>query len=52
MSGNVAELVSDDTVAMGGSWNDTCYDVHVESEQPATEPKSTVGFRVVAVIEK
>ena len=51
MSGNVAELVSDDTVAMGGSWNDTGYDVRVESEQPATEPKSTVGFRVVALIE-
>ncbi len=51
MSGNVAELVSDDTVAMGGSWNDTGYDVRVESEQPATEPKSTIGFRVVAVIE-
>lgn len=52
MSGNVAELVSDDTVAMGGSWNDTGYDVRVESEQPATKPKSTIGFRVVAVIEK
>ena len=52
MSGNVAELVSDDTVAMGGSWNDTGYDVRVESEQPATEPRSTIGFRVVAVIEK
>ena len=52
MSGNVAELVSDAPIAMGGSWNDTGYDVRVESEQPATEPKSTVGFRVVAVIEK
>jgi formylglycine-generating enzyme required for sulfatase activity len=51
MSGNVAELVSDDTVAMGGSWDDTGYDVRVESEQPATEAKSTIGFRVVAVIE-
>ncbi len=27
MSGNVAELVSDGAVAMGGSWNDTGYDV-------------------------
>jgi formylglycine-generating enzyme required for sulfatase activity len=52
MSGNVAELVSDDTVAMGGSWNDTGYDVRVESEQPATKPKSTIGFRVVATIEE
>lgn len=48
MSGNVAELVADDTVAMGGSWNDTGYDVRVESEQPAQEPTSTIGFRVIA----
>ena len=52
MSGNVAELVSDDTVAMGGSWNDTGYDVRVESEQPATQPKSTIGFRMVVTIEE
>ena len=52
MSGNVAELVSDDTVAMGGSWNDTGYDVRVESEQPATQPKSTIGFRIVVTIEE
>jgi formylglycine-generating enzyme required for sulfatase activity len=51
MSGNVAELVSNDTVAMGGSWNDTGYDVRVESKQPAIDAKSTIGFRVVAVIE-
>lgn len=48
MSGNVAELVADDTVAMGGSWNDPGYDIRVESEQPATEPTSTIGFRVIA----
>ena len=52
MSGNVAELVSDDTIAMGGSWNDTGYDVRVESEQPATQPKSTIGFRIVVTIEE
>jgi formylglycine-generating enzyme required for sulfatase activity len=52
ISGNVAELVSDDTVAMGGSWNDTGYDVRVESEQPATQPKSTIGFRMVVTIEE
>jgi len=52
MSGNVAELVSDGAEAMGGSWNDTGYDVRVESEQPATQPKSTIGFRMVATIEE
>jgi len=52
MSGNVAELVSDGAEAMGGSWNDTGYDVRVESEQPATQPKSTIVFRIVATIEE
>ena len=52
MCGNVAELVSDDTVAMGGSWNDTGFDIRVESEQSATKPKATIGFRVIATIEE
>ncbi|PCJ65197.1 MAG: hypothetical protein COA58_10050 [Bacteroidetes bacterium] len=52
MCGNVAELVSDENIAMGGSWNDTGYDIRVESEQSAIEPSSTVGFRVIATIEE
>ena len=50
MSGNVAELVSDDSVAMGGSWNDVGYDIRVESTQSAVKPTSTIGFRVAARI--
>jgi sulfatase modifying factor 1 len=50
MSGNVAELISDDTVAMGGSWNDVGYDIRVESTQSAVKPTSTIGFRVAARI--
>ncbi len=47
MCGNVAELVADN-VAMGGSWNNSGYDIRVESEQKATNPTATIGFRVCA----
>lgn len=50
MVGNVAELVADDTAAMGGSWNDVGYDIRIESEQSSTSPTSTIGFRVAARI--
>ncbi len=49
MCGNVAELVEDDSVAMGGSWNDPGFDVRVESMQNANKPTSTIGFRLIAV---
>ncbi len=46
--GNVAEMILDEDVAMGGSWSDTGYDIRVESEQDASVPNAKVGFRVVA----
>ncbi|MEY2923462.1 MAG: hypothetical protein RLZZ337_2 [Bacteroidota bacterium] len=50
MVGNVAEIIADDTVAMGGSWYDVGYDIRIESEKSATKPASTIGFRVAARI--
>lgn len=47
MSGNVAEMVADADIAMGGSWNSTGYDVRVDSEQPFTNASPYVGFRLV-----
>ena len=46
MSGNVAELVEDNT-AMGGDWNSCGYDVRVNSELPFENPNPFTGFRVV-----
>lgn len=51
MAGNVAELISDDTLAMGGSWLDPGGDIRVMSRQSAVAPKVNIGFRVVAVVE-
>jgi formylglycine-generating enzyme required for sulfatase activity len=50
--GNVAEMVSDDDVALGGHWNAPGGDVRVKSEMPYDgEPSSYVGFRPVLVIK-
>jgi formylglycine-generating enzyme required for sulfatase activity len=48
MSGNVAEMVADEDVAMGGSWNDPGFDIQVTSEKPFKLPNPTVGFRVIS----
>jgi len=50
MCGNVAELISDDTIALGGSWYDPGFDIRIESEKPATKPSCLIGFRVIAYI--
>ena len=44
--GNVAELVSDEDIAMGGSWNSPGYDIRVES-QISNKASMTTGFRVL-----
>lgn len=49
MNGNVAELVSDESMAVGGSWKSGGYDVRVESTKPFSKPNDEVGFRPVAV---
>jgi formylglycine-generating enzyme required for sulfatase activity len=51
-SGNVAELVADDNVAMGGSWGSSGYDIKVTSEMPAHEPSSRIGFRYLVEVVK
>jgi len=49
MSGNVAEMVSEKGIAMGGSWYDPGYDVSTESSQPYTCASPIIGFRPVLV---
>lgn len=50
--GNVAEMIKTKGVAMGGSWNDTGYDVRVESEKEYDMPSPFVGFRPIRKINK
>lgn len=48
MNGNVAEMVSDGAIAVGGGWRSPGYDIRNESSVAFNEPDPTVGFRVVA----
>ncbi len=47
MSGNVAEMVQEDGICVGGSWKSPGYDVQVESVVKFTEANPMVGFRPV-----
>lgn len=49
MSGNVAEMVEEKGIALGGSYADPSYDVRIQSEQQYTAPSQKIGFRVIAV---
>ena len=49
MSGNVAEMISEKGIAMGGSWHDPGYDVGTESAQSYTCASPIIGFRPVLV---
>lgn len=48
MSGNVAEMVSEPGIALGGSWDCPGYDVRIRSRLPYDGPSPFVGFRPVA----
>ncbi len=52
ISGNVSEMVADENVAVGGSWNSTGYDVRIESEMPFESYSPEVGFRPLLILEK
>ena len=47
LNGNVAEMIALDGIAVGGSWQNTGYDVRIESKSVYTNPNPTTGFRVV-----
>ena len=51
MSGNVAEMVSEEGIAKGGSYNSPGYDVRIQSKMNYTEASPQVGFRVFMKIE-
>jgi formylglycine-generating enzyme required for sulfatase activity len=51
MNGNVAEMVLEKGIAVGGSWKSPGYDVRNESMLNYTEASTTVGFRPILVVE-
>lgn len=49
MCGNVAEMVYEQGIALGGSWQDPGYDIRIASTKFYTEPTQQIGFRVIAM---
>lgn len=47
LNGNVAEMIAEDGIAVGGSWRNTGYDVRIESKSTYAGPNPMTGFRVV-----
>ncbi len=47
LNGNVAEMISEDGIALGGSYQNTGYDVRIESKSTYSNPNPITGFRVV-----
>lgn len=47
MSGNIAEMVQQNDIVVGGSWRSTGYDVRVVSTAPYYGPRPDIGFRPV-----
>ncbi|MFT6815460.1 MAG: hypothetical protein ACJAZ3_001370 [Sphingobacteriales bacterium] len=49
-NGNVAEMISEKGIALGGSWNSLGFDVRCESEMTYDLPTPEIGFRPIIVI--
>jgi formylglycine-generating enzyme len=52
MSGNVAEMVQESGIAMGGGFNDPPYKVQIKSEKKYEAPSFDIGFRVAMEVVK
>lgn len=50
MCGNAAEMIDEEGIAVGGSYNSPGYDVRVESEEKYHDASPLVGFRPVLII--
>ncbi len=50
MSGNVAEMIDEQGIAMGGSWKSTGYDIRIQAEYKYNTPTPYVGFRPIVII--
>jgi len=52
MSGNVAEMVQEQGVAKGGSFNDLPYQVMIKSERNYAKVSADIGFRIAMKIQE
>lgn len=52
LNGNVAEMINEEGIAVGGSWMDYGYDIRLQSRKAYTNASCDIGFRPVFTIVK
>ena len=52
VSGNVAEMVAEKGIAVGGSYNDAGYDVRIAATRHYDQPTADIGFRIAMYIQQ
>lgn len=52
MVGNVAEMVAENGVACGGSWNDLPEESTIHSVKTYTKPDASIGFRIFMEVQE
>jgi len=52
ISGNVAEMVTEKGIAVGGSYNDAGYDVRIAAIRHYDQPTADIGFRIAMYIQQ
>ncbi len=52
MCGNVAEMIAEQGISMGGSWNDFGGDIKIRTEASYEKPGPTIGFRPIIIIKE
>ena len=52
MCGNVAEMIVEKGIGMGGSWNDYGGDVHIRAAVNYQTAAPTIGFRPLIIIKE
>ena len=52
LNGNVAEMVQEEGIAVGGSWNCLGYEVQNTAVMTFSKPSPFIGFRVVMTLEQ
>lgn len=52
VSGNIAEMVAEKGIAVGGSYNDAGYDVRIAATRHYDQPTADIGFRIAMYIQQ
>jgi len=52
MAGNVSEMVAEDNISKGGSWNSTAFNLQIQERETYSGPNPQTGFRYLVEVIK